>query len=172
MRKKMKVNKKEIFKVIGLFLLTIVGVVIYTIFVASKYPGYYIGHIIVMLSASAIFTIVIVSGIMKNQIEGVIAKRIVLGVLLILLIVINFSVLPFYMDIPNFLSNNYITTTGVITDKWNSTGKYSDHSTHIIIDNRRYTVVENSQNIKVGDTVILEYLSHSHVIKAIKIKEW
>lgn len=172
MKKKKKENKKEIIKVIGLFMLTLVGVVIYTRFVASKYPGYYIGRIIVWLSVSAIFTIVIVSGIMKNQIEGVIAKRIVVGVLLILLIVINCSVLPFYMDIPNFLNKNYITTTGVISDKWHSTGKYSDHSTHIIIDNKRYIVVENSQDIKVGDRVILEYLPHSHVIKAIKLKEW
>ena len=162
-----KANKRELIKIIGLSMLGIVGILIYTTMIASKYPGYYIGHMVVLASVSATFTIVIVSGIIKNQIEGTKGKQIIIGTLIILLIVINFSTIPFYMDIPNFLNNNYITTTGVISDKWTNTGRYSDHCTHITIDDKKYTVVEDSQNIKIGDTVTLEYLPHSHIIKTI-----
>lgn len=163
-KKKKKKVTKGIVDIIIYLGIPVVGVIIYISMVASKYPQYYIGDMVVWASVSLAFIITIASGIKKKQIKGTKQIRIVLVALLILITVINLPVIPYYMDIPNFLKHRYSTVNGVISSKWYSTGKYSTHHYNIIIGSEKYIVVEGGRDIEEGDTVILEYLPNSHII--------
>lgn len=104
----------------------------------------------------------------KIKAPKLVARKIIYSFILCISILMDIGGIPYFLDIPNAIANNYVSKEGIIKRiEYPHNKDSSDY--YLIMDNAKYETGKPSEDVEEGDLATIQYMPHSKVISSIKL---